>query len=45
MQATRGVADGVHGDPARASAELGQLGVDLIVNEIVSAIRKATVRR
>jgi creatinine amidohydrolase/Fe(II)-dependent formamide hydrolase-like protein len=45
MQATRGVADGVHGDPARASAELGQLGVDLIVNETVSAIRKATVRR
>ena len=39
-----GPADGVHGDPRRASAELGQLGVDLIVATSVDAIRKATSR-
>ncbi len=38
-------ADGVYGDPRRASAELGRLGVDLIVARTVEAIRKATVRR
>jgi creatinine amidohydrolase/Fe(II)-dependent formamide hydrolase-like protein len=33
--------DGVYGgDPRRSSAELGQLGVDLIVAETVAAIRK-----
>lgn len=42
---TRGPADGVHGDPRRASAELGRLGVDLIVERTVAAIRKATARR
>src|SRR5215469_11472765 len=36
--------DGVRGDPRRASAELGQLGVDLIVARTVDAIRQATVR-
>ena len=36
--------DGVRGDPRRASAELGQLGVDLIVARTVGAIRQATVR-
>jgi creatinine amidohydrolase/Fe(II)-dependent formamide hydrolase-like protein len=40
-----GPADGVHGDPRRASAELGQLGVDLIVGESVDAIRKAASHR
>lgn len=36
-----GPADGVYGgDPALSSVELGQLGVDLIVNGTVSAIRK-----
>jgi creatinine amidohydrolase len=35
---------GVNGDPARASAALGQLGVDLIVQRTVAAIRKATSR-
>ena len=40
-----GPAEGVHGDPRRSSAELGQLGVDLIVAESVDAIRKATSRR
>jgi creatinine amidohydrolase len=35
---------GVHGDPRRASAELGQLGVDAVVNKTVEAIKKATAR-
>jgi creatinine amidohydrolase len=39
------VSDGVHGDPRRASAELGSIGVDAIVARTVDAIRKATVRR
>ena len=34
--------DGAKGDPRRSSAELGQLGVDLIVTRTVDAIRKAT---
>lgn len=40
-----GSADGVHGDPRRASAELGQLGVDVVVMRTVAAIRKAAARR
>ena len=36
--------DGANGDPRRSSAELGQLGVDLIVTRTVDAIRKATSR-
>ena len=40
-----GAADGVYGgDPTRSSAELGQLGVNLIVRETVDAIRAATKR-
>jgi creatinine amidohydrolase/Fe(II)-dependent formamide hydrolase-like protein len=35
-----GVRDGVHGDPRRATAELGQLGVDLIVDASVAKIRE-----
>ena len=38
-------AEGVYGNPARASAELGQLGVDIIVGQTVEAIRKAVARR
>ncbi len=34
--------DGTHGDPRRASAALGQLGVNLIVARSVAAIRAAT---
>ncbi len=34
-------AAGVSGDPARASAELGQLGIELIVQRSVAAIRSA----
>jgi creatinine amidohydrolase len=37
--------DGTHGNPRRSSAELGQLGVDLVVERTVSAIRAATARR
>jgi len=38
--------DGVYGgDPRRSSAELGQLGVDLIVAETVAAIRKDIAQR
>ena len=36
---------GVHGDPRRSSAELGRLGVDLIVTRTVEAIRKAVAHR
>jgi creatinine amidohydrolase/Fe(II)-dependent formamide hydrolase-like protein len=35
--------DGVHGDPRRATAELGQIGVQLIVDASVKAIR--TIQR
>jgi len=37
-------AEGVNGDPSRSSAELGQLGVDLIVTRTVDAVRKAVAR-
>lgn len=37
-------AAGVYGDPRRASAELGQAGVDIIVTRAVDAIRKAVAR-
>lgn len=40
-----GPEDGVYGDPRRSSAELGQLGVDMIVAETVAAIRKDIARR
>jgi creatinine amidohydrolase/Fe(II)-dependent formamide hydrolase-like protein len=35
-------AQGVYGDPRRATAELGRLGADTIVAQSVEAIRKAT---
>lgn len=38
-------AHGVYGDPRRASAELGQFGVDAIVAQSVDAIRKAAAHR
>jgi creatinine amidohydrolase/Fe(II)-dependent formamide hydrolase-like protein len=38
-------AQGVYGDPRRATAELGQLGVDIIIAQTVEAIRKATRRQ
>jgi creatinine amidohydrolase/Fe(II)-dependent formamide hydrolase-like protein len=36
-----GAAAGVHGDPTRATAELGQMGVERIVDASVAAIRAA----
>lgn len=38
-------ASGVSGDPTRASAELGRLGVEMIVTRTVEAIRQSIVRR
>ncbi len=38
-------ASGASGDPTRASAELGQLGVELIVSRTVEAIRKSIAHR
>ena len=40
-----GAGTGADGDPRRASAELGRLGVDLIVARTVAAIRESTNRR
>jgi creatinine amidohydrolase/Fe(II)-dependent formamide hydrolase-like protein len=39
-----GAGTGVDGDPRRASAELGRLGVELIVERTVAAIRQSTNR-
>jgi creatinine amidohydrolase len=38
-------AHGVYGDPRRATADLGEIGVNLIVNQTVEAIKKAIARR
>ncbi len=38
-------ASGVSGDPTRASAELGRLGVEMIVTRTAEAIRKSIARR
>ena len=41
-----GAADGVYGgDPRRATAALGQPGIDLIVSQTIQAIRKDTRER
>jgi len=45
MPAPPDPAAGVYGDPRRASAAVGQIGVDLIVAKSVAAIHAATVRR
>jgi len=45
LQQSFSAADGVQGDPRRASAEIGQAGVDVIIARTVEAIRKATGRR
>jgi creatinine amidohydrolase len=39
-----GAEQGVYGDPARSTAEAGQLGVELIVSHTVAAIRQAIAR-
>ena len=43
--ATRGKADGVYGDPRRASAELGRPGLEMIVTRTVEAIRASVANR
>ena len=43
--AQAGSREGVHGDPRRASAELGQLGVDAIVEKSVQQIKQLTRSR
>lgn len=40
-----GPGDGVNGDPRRASAALGALGVNLIVTSTIEAIKRAIARR
>ena len=40
-----GSADGVYGDPSKASAKLGSLGVDAIVSQTAAAIRSALSQR
>lgn len=40
-----GAADGVYGDPSRASAQLGQPGAELVVARSMAAIRRAVARR
>ena len=40
-----GVAEGVHGDPRRASAAAGRIGVDLIVARTRAAIEREVARR
>jgi creatinine amidohydrolase len=39
-----GSADGVYGDPSKASATLGKLGVDAIVSQTAAAIKTAVAR-
>jgi creatinine amidohydrolase/Fe(II)-dependent formamide hydrolase-like protein len=40
-----GSADGVYGDPSKASAILGKLGVDAIVSQTAAAIKSAVSQR
>jgi creatinine amidohydrolase len=40
-----GSADGVYGDPSKASAKLGMLGVDVIVSQTAAAIKAAMSQR
>jgi creatinine amidohydrolase/Fe(II)-dependent formamide hydrolase-like protein len=40
-----GSAEGVYGDPTKASARLGMLGVDAIVSQTVAAIKSAVSQR
>ncbi len=37
--------DGADGDPSRATAELGRLGIELIVSRTVDAIRTSIAHR
>lgn len=42
LQQPLGAQDGVQGDPRRATAEIGQVGVDAIILKTVEAIRKSS---
>jgi len=42
---TLGAAEGVYGDPARSTADAGQLGVDLIVGRSIAAIQRELAHR
>lgn len=42
--AKAGAAEGVYGDPKKSSAEMGQIGVHLIVDQSVQAIQEAVKR-
>jgi creatinine amidohydrolase/Fe(II)-dependent formamide hydrolase-like protein len=42
LQQPFGARDGVQGDPRRATAEIGQIGVDAIIVKTVEAIRKSS---
>jgi creatinine amidohydrolase len=44
-EAGRDGSDGVDGDPSRATAELGQLGVEMVVTKTVAAVRASIGRR
>jgi creatinine amidohydrolase len=41
----KGKADGVYGDPRKATAEIGRPGIELIVERSVEAIKRAVARR
>jgi creatinine amidohydrolase len=43
--AKAGLREGVHGDPRRATAELGQIGIDRVIDRSVQSIREATRSR
>jgi creatinine amidohydrolase len=43
--AQSGAAQGVYGDPRRASTELGRVGVEIIVEKTVQAIKEAVLQR
>lgn len=43
LSAKPSLTQGIYGDPRRATAELGQAGVDAVVRKTVEAIKKATV--
>ncbi len=45
LAARAGAKEGVHGDPRRATAELGQIGIERVVERSAQMIREATAAR
>ncbi len=45
LAAQAGVKEGVHGDPRRATAELGQIGIERVVERSAQLIREAAAAR